>query len=105
MTQALSQGYKTFGDWSLAAGAYNTGTGTMHMASGGGNLDDVTSITNGITGSKSNDVRKYMLTVRGAWEGEQFGHYHKLSRTPNFRPRSGACRRRWRARAVRPAAW
>jgi hypothetical protein len=78
MAGSLSSAYKKYNDWGLAAGAYNTGGGAIDQwLHGGGNLDDVTDVTNKITGSKSNDVRSYMLRVRGAYEGEQFDSYHK----------------------------
>jgi len=78
MAGSLSSAYKKYNDWGLAAGAYNTGGGAIDQwLHGGGNLDDVTAVTNKITGSKSNDVRSYMLRVRAAFEGEQFDSYHK----------------------------
>jgi hypothetical protein len=80
MVQGLGQAYKKYGDWGLAAGAYNTGGGAIDQwLHGGGTLDNVTAVTNQITGQRSNDVRAYMLRVRGAFMGEEFDRQHKAA--------------------------
>ena len=71
--QTLAGHYKTFNDWGLAAGAYNAGPGAIqNWLHGGGNLDNVNAVI-----GENQDVRSYMLRVRGAYEGEQFDSYHK----------------------------
>ena len=83
MMQSLAGHYKQYGDWGLAAAAYNTGGGAVDSwLHSGGNLDNLNSTVDKITGS-TQDVRGYALRVRAAYTGEQFDRSHKQIENDN----------------------
>jgi hypothetical protein len=73
MMGSLQKAYKKYGDWGLAAMAYNAGGGAIdNWLSKGGTLANVNQMV-----GENQDVLGYGLRVRGAYMGEQFDRMHR----------------------------